>query len=250
MIRTLIFGAGRMAQSLLSIAHEFPGLEFVGQVSLESPTANDDRPLPYFTSLDSARKSLGNRIDLLIDFSLAQGTPVAAHWCGEHGIAMLSGVTGIDQAAHAALDTASETAPVLWAPNLSFGINLLAGLIREVSPVIGEKARITIEETHHLGKKDAPSGTALYLAEQFQSSAEIEFLSRREGEVVGEHAVKIELPDETLTLSHHAEERRLFARGALEASQWLVGQNKGRYSAADWISSVIRERFSGPDGQV
>lgn len=250
MIRILVFGAGRMAHSLLSVAGEFPEVEIQGLVyhdPAELPDGNST--VPMFDSLDGARASLGDATDLVIDFSLAAGTPQVARWCGQNGMALLSGVTGIDADTHAALDKAGMTAPVFWAPNLSFGVNLLAGILREIAPVIG-RAGISIEETHHAGKIDAPSGTALFLAGQLEPEGEVEFHSIREGDVVGEHSVEIRLADETLTLSHTAHDRRLFARGALEAAVWLAGQNPGRYSAADWISGVIEARTRGSNGQA
>ena len=259
MIRILLFGAGRMARSLLSLAGEFPEVTFVAQVSRNDPdTAAENDSVPFFTSLKAALESGGNKPDLLIDFSLASGTPVAARWCAENGVPMLSGVTGIGDDVQATLDAVAKTAPVLWAPNLSFGVNLLAGLLRELSSVTSRASAIRIEETHHTGKKDAPSGTALYLAQQLRSAThdreetdpqqitaslpDIEFVSRREGDVVGDHDVLIELRDESLTLSHHARDRRLFARGALEAGMWLLDQPAARYSAEDWIRSIIRSR--------
>ena len=163
---------------------------------------------------------------------------------------MLSGVTGIEAATHAELDAAAGSAPVLWAPNLSFGVNLLAGLVRQAGRALGPGTGVTIEESHHAGKKDSPSGTALFLAEQLGFEGEIAFHSIREGDLVGEHSVAIRFPDETLTLSHEAHDRRLFARGALAAGQWLVGQPAGRYSAADWISGVTAARIEDPNGQA
>lgn len=250
MIRTLIFGAGRMASSLLSVVQAYPGVSIVGVVFGDPKDYSGNSGVEYFDSLDSAHRSLGDAIDLVIDFSLADGTPVAAGWCERNQIALLSGVTGITVETQAMLDEVAGKVPVLWAPNLSFGINLLAGLIREIGPVVSGAANISIEETHHAGKKDAPSGTALFLAEQFGSMDEIEFHSIREGDVIGEHSVTVKLPDEALTLTHIAHDRALFARGALEAGQWLVKQSAGRYSAADWISSVIRDRFPETNGQV
>lgn len=251
MIRTLIFGAGRMAQSLLSVVDSYPEISIVGVVFHDpKESAGNKFPATFFDSLESASDSLQRPVDLVIDFSLADGTPVASRWCERHGIAFLSGVTGIDEQAHAALDAVSQSVPVLWAPNLSFGVNLMAGLLREIGPVVSGAGKVSVEETHHAGKKDAPSGTALFLAEQVGTHSNTAFHSIREGDVIGEHSVTIELPDETLTFTHTAQDRALFARGALEAGQWLVQQTAGRYSAADWISSVIRDRFQDTNGQA
>lgn len=255
MIRALLHGAGRMARSLLAVSGEYPELIIVGQVSRKERAPAPAAPaVPHYTSLDAAAETLDGRFELVIDFTLPEGTQAAAEWCAGRHVALLSGVTGIDDATHAALDTAAESGPVLWAANLSFGINLMAGFLHDLGRIVDTATPVRIEETHHAGKKDAPSGTALFLARHLRPPAgngagtdpkriaqefpAVEFVSRREGKVVGDHAVTISLPDETLTLAHHAEDRRLFARGALEAGQWLARQPPGRYSAADWIRSV------------
>lgn len=262
MIRMLLFGAGRMARSLIELAPDYPEFTIVGQVSRSRPSTLSEGP-PFFASLDEAGNEFDGGVDLLVDFSLPAGTLTCAQWCGQQQVAMLSGVTGITAEIQDALERAAESAPVLWAANLSPGINLLAGILHDVGRAIGAEAPVTIEEVHHAGKKDAPSGTALILARQLREPGNvaaaadprhavgdfpgIEFISRREGHVVGDHSVSIALDDETLTFSHHAADRRLFARGAFEAGQWLVGQPPGRYSAADWIRSMILEGRPGGD---
>jgi 4-hydroxy-tetrahydrodipicolinate reductase len=221
--------------------------------------------LPFFASLDEAGSELEGEIDLLIDFTLPEGTLSAAQWCRSHRVALLSGVTGIGTKVQSALDETAKSAPVLWAANFSFGINLMAGLLRELARVTAGSASITIEETHHMDKKDAPSGTALFLARHLSPPAEwetgsdpgriaeafpaIEFVSKREGNVVGDHSVSLDLGDETLTLAHHARDRRLYARGALEAGRWLTSQPPGRYSAADWIRGAASSGLSVSNGQ-
>lgn len=238
-----------MAGCILDLRDEFPDIRVVGQVA-RSGSADWQAGIPRFPTLSAAGERLDGGIDLVIDFTLPEGTRAAARWCGAHGVPLLSGVTGIDGETEQALDHASRGVPVLWAANLSPGINLVAGMLADLGRVIGEDASVTIEETHHAGKKDAPSGTALLLAralrppragggtdpgrigEDFPS---VEFVSHRQGQVVGDHSVTLVLPGETLTLSHHAEDRHLFARGALDAARWLVKQPPGRYSAADWI---------------
>ncbi len=252
MIRTLVFGSGRMAESLLALADEFPKIDFVAQVSRSAP-ANDRLTPPFFDTLENAEASLQRPIDLVIDFTLPAGTLEVARWCGEKKVALLSGVTGIDEKAEAALDEAAKAVPVLWAPNLSFGVNLMAELVSKIASATGPDTPVVIRDVHHSGKKDAPSGTALMLAQSMagrggrngiagsgtENSARnypgVDFESRREGEVIGDHSVTFELGDETLELRHRAQDRRLFAQGALKAGQWLVAQPAGRYSASDWI---------------
>lgn len=258
MTRVVVFGAGRMGRCLLDLAGEYADVEIVAQVARRPPAAAGERP-KYFPTFEDAWDGLGGAVDLVIDFTLPGGTLAAARWCAQRRVALLSGVTGIGEEVHDALDKAAEFAPVLWAANLSFGINLMAGLLHELGKVIDRDTDAVIEETHHAGKKDAPSGTALFLARHIQPPAgggegtdpariakdfpNIDFRFRREGEVVGDHSVSFRMRDETLTLSHHAEDRRLFARGALEAGRWLARQAPGRYSAADWIRSMAAGEF-------
>lgn len=247
-----------MGQCVLGVAGEYPDLDVVAQVSRRPPAGAGEQPR-FFPSLEAAGDELAGGVDLVIDFTLPEGTLAAASWCAERQVALLSGVTGIREEGHAALDKAAEYTPVLWAANLSFGINLLANLLSEVGGVIDRDTAVVIEDSHRAGKKDAPSGTALCLARHLRPPSsggkgsdpgriaadfpEIEFRFRREGEVVGDHSVTLKMRDETLTLSHHAEDRRLFARGALEAGRWLVGQPPGRYSAADWIRGMAARKF-------
>lgn len=258
MIRVLVFGAGRMGRCLPGVAEEYSEVGIVAQVARRPPAGAGEGPA-VFPSFEEAWNSLGGGIDLVIDFTLPEGTLTAANWCAKRRVALLSGVTGIGNEVHAALDRTAGFAPVLWAANLGFGINLMAGLLHELGKLIDRGTNIVIEETHHAGKKDAPSGTALFLARHLVPPAggvetrdpgrtesdfpNVDFRSRREGEVVGDHSVSLEMRDETLTLSHHAKDRRLFARGALEAGCWLVGQAPGRYSAADWIRSMAAGKF-------
>jgi 4-hydroxy-tetrahydrodipicolinate reductase len=142
----------------------------------------------------------------------------------------------------------------------------MAGLLRGLGQVIDPATAVAIDEVHHQDKLDAPSGTALFLARQLRTPAGgstgtdprriaeefpgIAFTSRREGEVVGDHVVSLQLRDETLTLAHHAQNRTLFARGALEAGQWLSAQKPGRYSPSDWIATVAGFGLSGSNGQA
>lgn len=252
MIRALLLGAGRMARSVAAVAAEYDDIDIVAQSSRRRPEARESgKDIPFFENLAEVGEGAAPAIDLLIDFSLPEGTLAAAHWCAENRVALLTGVTGIGGGVFAALDEASEAAPVLWSPNLSYGVNVLAGLLQVAGQALAPAMRITIEDVHHEGKKDAPSGTALFLARQIHPPRNglggsdpariaedfpgIEFKSRREGSVIGDHRVTFTLRDETLTMAHHAADRRLFARGALEAGRWLTRQPAGRYTAADWI---------------
>jgi 4-hydroxy-tetrahydrodipicolinate reductase len=179
-------------------------------------------------------------IDLVIDFTLTGGPAVAAGWCRQHGVPLLSGTTALSDADRAGLEKAAGPAPVLWAPNLSFGIALMNKLLRQAVSALGDEAGIHITETHHAHKQDAPSGTALALAETARrarspEAGEITFTSHRQGEVVGEHTACLAFGDEVLEISHEALDRDIFVHGALKAGAWLVQQPSGYYTAEDWL---------------
>jgi 4-hydroxy-tetrahydrodipicolinate reductase len=218
--------------------------------SADAPEASDT---DWFNSLDDFHADA----DLLIDFTLPGGTGTAAAWCEQNGVPMVSGTTGLTDEDFEALEKASLKVPVLWAPNLSHGVALLTSLVRQAANVLGLQANITISDIHHEHKIDAPSGTALALAEAVMEGrsqplehlladdrlkngdeseeGELAFLSVREGEVIGEHTVGFELPGEVVEVSHKALDRDVFAAGALKAGTWLVSQSPGYYTTSDWL---------------
>ena len=199
-----------------------------------------DEPIPYFPSLDQLPGIPG----ILIDFSLPEGTATAAHWCAGNGVALLSGVTGLRKAEMDALQLASKTTAVLWSPNLSLGVNLLAQLCTMAARMMKPETRVSIADTHHQWKQDAPSGTALMLGAAINagrqgSVPEVSYSSVREGEIIGLHSVTLEWPGEKIVLQHEAMDRALFAEGALDAARWLGQQAPGFYSAADWLGGRL-----------
>ena len=180
--------------------------------------------------------------DLLIDFTLPEGTEAAAAWCAANGVPLVSGVTGLSPAVQGGLRRAAAAVPVLWSPNLSIGVNLLAELVGRVAEVVGRQTPVAIDDLHHQWKKDAPSGTALMLGAAIArrrggDDRGIAYRSTRAGEAIGEHRVQFTLDGETIELAHRADDRGIFARGALEAGLWLVRQPAGFYSAADWLAA-------------
>jgi len=180
--------------------------------------------------------------DLLIDFTLPQGTLAAAEWCGDQRVPLLSGVTGLTEEIQAALQAAAATVPVLWSPNLSLGVNLLAELAERAAAVLDPDVAVLVEDIHHQWKKDAPSGTALMLgatiaAQRAGDDSAIDYHSLREGEIVGEHTVTFHLAGEEVSLVHRAQDRSIYALGALAAGAWLLEQPAGFYAVRDWLAA-------------
>ena len=238
----IVHGAGRMAARVLEILPEFEHYELAGLVS-RSPVEHRTG-ISWFASLEDFDGSA----DLLIDFTLPGGTRSAAQWCARNKIALLSGTTGLNDEDVKALRLAAVEVPVMWAPNLSFGVALMSSLVRQTAAALGASATISIKDIHHRHKVDAPSGTALALATaamegrsgDLQSPLkddvdDVVFSSVREGEVIGEHTVGFVLPDEEVEITHRALNRGVFARGALKAGAWLVAQRPGYYSTKDWL---------------
>ena len=158
-----------------------------------------------------------------------------------NAIPLVSGVTGLTAEAQSALAGAAESAPVLWSPNLSLGVNLLADLAARTAMAVDFDAPVQIEDIHHRWKKDAPSGTALMLggriAEQRGGDDDaLDYRSVREGEVIGVHSIRFSLAGEEIELVHRAFDRSIYAHGALRAGAWLCSRPPGLYSATDWLA--------------
>lgn len=230
-----------MAQGVLALLSENPEFELLGVVSRSQPVDPDGCELAGFNWF-SCLQEIDAKVDLLIDFTLTGGPGSAAKWCEQHGVALLSGTTGLSDGDKRALQKAALSVPVLSASNLSFGIALMTSLVRQAAAALGADASITISDIHHKHKLDAPSGTALTLATAAMEAAgdnddgEVGFISVRQGEVIGEHTVSFELAGETIDISHKAFDRGVFAAGALKAGAWLVKQPPGYYTPTDWLA--------------
>lgn len=196
--------------------------------------------------------SLARQADALIDFSAPDALARNLEAARAAGVPMVVGTTGLAEAHHAAIDEAAGKIAVLQTGNTSLGVTLLAHLVREAALRLGPDWDIEILEMHHRRKVDAPSGTALLLGEAAaegrgialadhrdsgrdgqtgpRAPGAIGFAALRGGTVVGEHSVILAGEEERLVLSHSAENRAIFARGAVRAARWLVGKPAGRYT--------------------
>jgi 4-hydroxy-tetrahydrodipicolinate reductase len=197
----------------------------------------------------------GGRADVLIDFSLPGGFRTRLAECLRHRTPLVSGTTGLEPADFNKLDEAAKIIPVLWAPNMSVGVNLLFSLAKQAAAILPETYDIEIVEMHHRKKVDAPSGTALGLLKAIcegngrdageavrhgregqtgeRTRKEIGMHSVRGGDVVGDHTVVFASEGERIELTHKASSRDTFAGGALRAAEWIVGRKPGRYGMAE-----------------
>ncbi len=230
-----IHGAmGRMGLRLIALSAEDPALRLAAAVTRGGhPRLGEDAGLAAgIAALGvpvTAAVPAGAALDAMIDFSTPAGSAAVAGWCREHGVPLVVGTTGLEPAQRAEVEAAADRVPVLISPNMSRAVNLLMKLVGEAARVLGTAADVEIIERHHRTKKDAPSGTALRLAEfagrGLAASRLVEGPSgtRRPGEIgihalrvadcPGEHTVVFSLMGETIELSHRALHRDGFARG-------------------------------------
>jgi len=193
--------------------------------------------------------------DVAVDFSQPDTTVKTVDWCLKNKIALVAGTTGLNDQQREKIKAASAKIPVLYATNMSVGMNMLFNLAGKVAAMLGEEYDIEIIEQHHRFKKDAPSGSALTLAENICKATGRNFPDAlvhgrsgkdalrqkdaigihaiRAGDIVGIHSVIFGTLGETVTLNHTAHSRDTFARGALRAANWLVGKKPALYSMAD-----------------
>jgi 4-hydroxy-tetrahydrodipicolinate reductase len=198
--------------------------------------------------------TLDRPIDVMIDFSIPAATLALARACQAHGVALVVGTTGLERAQKCELEQSAATIPILISSNFSKAVNLLMHLVGEAARGLGDAADIEIVERHHHFKKDAPSGTALRLAEIVSRAigsdrfahgrhgqvgerprGEIGLHALRTGDNPGEHTVVFGLMGECLELSHRALNRDGFALGALEAAKFLAGRPPRLYDMSDLL---------------
>jgi 4-hydroxy-tetrahydrodipicolinate reductase len=193
--------------------------------------------------------------DVAIDFSQPEATGRTLDYCLENSVALVLGTTGLSSEQRERIKAASKKVAVLYATNMSVGMNVLFSLVGKVASALGPEYDIEIVEQHHRFKKDAPSGSALTLAENICKATGREFPGSlthgrsgkdalrqkgtvgmhavRAGDITGIHSVIFGTLGETITLNHAAHSRDTFARGALRAATWLVGKKAALYSMAD-----------------
>lgn len=265
-VRIAVVGAsGRMGKALISAVLETEGATLAGAIDRsgvnslgqdagslvgQSPLGITltDEPLPVFAACDA-----------VLDFTAPAATLHYAELAAQARIVHVIGTTGMSADDDAALDAAARHAVIIKSGNMSLGVNLLAVLVEQAAAALATDFDIEIVEMHHKAKVDAPSGTALLLGEAAAEARKLNlddvgvfsrhgitgprpegaigFANVRGGSIVGDHSVVFAGPSERITLSHHAEDRSLFARGAVRAALWGHGEGgsrkPGRYSMRD-----------------
>jgi 4-hydroxy-tetrahydrodipicolinate reductase len=261
-MRLVVVGAaGRMGRMLVKTIHDTPGatlagaIEQPGSIALgqdagllagigETGVKITDDPLPVFAKAEG-----------VLDFTAPAATVAFAGLAAQARIVHVVGTTGMQDADLGKLEAAARHAIIVRSGNMSLGVNLLAALARRVAATLGEDFDIEIVEMHHRMKVDAPSGTALLLGEAAAEGRGIDlathsergrdgitgarkpgaigFAALRGGTVTGEHSVVFAGPAERIVLTHIAEDRGLFARGAVTAALWARGRKPGLYSMTD-----------------
>ena len=239
MTKVIITGSkGRMGRALAGCMPNHPGLQVTGEVDQG----------------DDLGKVIGNG-DVVVDFSLHTATAGIAELCARHKKALLIGTTGHSDAEKAAILKYTSEIPIVWASNFSTGVNTLFWLTRKAAEILGPGFDLEIIEMHHRMKKDAPSGTAVSLAQILaevrrqqldkvarhgragivgeRTSTEIGIHAVRGGDVVGDHTVIFATPGERVELTHKATSRDTLANGALRAAAWVVKQKPGLYDMQD-----------------
>jgi 4-hydroxy-tetrahydrodipicolinate reductase len=199
---------------------------------------------------DDAQKLMRDS-DVVIDFTTPSATAFHATRAASQGTPIVIGTTGLSAEQGDEVRQAARRVPIVWAPNMSLGINLLLGLVEQIASRLGPDWDVEIMEMHHRGKVDAPSGTALALGraaaagravvfDQVQQrgrdgitgarrTGDIGFAALRGGDAVGDHHVIFAGTSERLELSHRATNRSIYAKGAVQAARWVIGQPPGLY---------------------
>ncbi len=232
----LILADGQTAQPQFKLVAGLvsPGSQYLGRDLGDLVGANA-------TGIQAVESLAEVKADVVIDFSQPAGFDELVDYCVLQQTALISGTTGLNQDSFDRIGQASKYIPVMWTSNFSLNIQILKNLLQMVKQT-NPKGKFSITETHHVHKKDAPSGTAISLAQAVDPQSkmiktaaasyqlgEVAIHAIRTGEVPGTHEVTVKLQDETLTFKHQAHDPTIFAQGALDAAQWIHGKPIGFY---------------------
>lgn len=256
--------AGRMGKTILQVCEEESDVKVGAAIEHQlSPVLGHDAGeqagighIAVEITDDIAK--IVEQVDVLIDFTIASSLSENLAKSHVAGKPMVIGTTGLNKQQHQYIKSVAQDIPILWAANMSLGINLCLKLLKITAQAIGGEMDIEIIEAHHKHKKDAPSGTALHMGEiiatalgrDLQDCAtynrqcvtaereknSIGFQTIRAGDIVGEHTVMFAGTGERIEISHKSSSRKNFAHGAIRAAQWLKDQDKGLFDMQDVLS--------------
>jgi len=256
MLKVIVCGAlGRMGKEVIYKISQRKDIELIG--AIEAPQhpslgKETEKGIKVSPRLESAVE----KESIIIEFTTPSATLEHLRIAEKKRIPMVIGTTGFKKKEYERIKRASNTIPIIISPNMSIGINLLYSIVKQITKILGENFDKEIIETHHRNKKDAPSGTAQRIAQiiaevegrglsevgvygrkgikkEIRSKGEIGIHAIRGGSVVGEHTVLFAGEEERLEITHIAESRGIFARGAILAAKFLVKKEKGLYDLQD-----------------
>lgn len=256
MSRIVVAGiAGRMGTEISRAVLETDGARLVAGTVPRGGNAVELAEKLAMPVDDSLEAAIARGADTVIDFTAPEASLEHARICAERGVALVVGTTGLDPQQKAELASFAKRIPLVFAPNMSVGVNLLLRLAAQAAKTLGDAYDVEIVEAHHKHKKDAPSGTALAIAEVVAGALgrdlgevanygrhgvtgvrpqrEIGIQTVRGGDVVGEHTLFFFGEGERIELTHKASSRGAFARGAVRAAIWAAGKAPGLYDMQD-----------------
>jgi 4-hydroxy-tetrahydrodipicolinate reductase len=265
MITVIVVGAaGRMGSRLVALIKESTALTLAGAIegkghrALGHDAGESAGVGKIGVSITDDLQPLLERGQVVIDFSAPEATLAHLRAVADHRRAMVIGTTGVNQAQFEELKSLAGRVPCVFSPNMSVGVNLICKVIAEMARTLGDEYDIEVIEAHHRLKKDAPSGTALKIADVLaravnrdldqvgvyarrgligeRKNREIGIQTIRAGDIVGDHTVLFGGMGERIEVTHRASNRDTFARGALRAAQWIVKQPPGLYDMMDVLN--------------
>lgn len=253
--------AGRMGKTILEVCNETDNVEIAAAIEYKGSSmigldAGEQAGIGKIgVEITDDIAKVSDQIDVLIDFTIASSLTENLEKCHAAGKCMVIGTTGLDDEQKELINKMAKDIAIVFAPNMSIGVNLCLKLLEMAAQVIGEASDIEIIEAHHRHKKDAPSGTALRMGEVIadtlgrnlkecavygregvtgeRDKSTIGFATIRAGDIVGEHTVMFASAGERVEITHKATSRKTFASGAVRAAQWLAEKDKGIFDMQD-----------------
>ena len=254
MIKIILTGAaGRMGQAFLKVLPSFTDIELIHAIDIKGhPQVG--KKIYKNIKLETELEGVISESDVIVDFTTVESSMTNLKTAANCGKPIIIGTTGHTADDKGLIKALSKKIPIVYSPNMSVGVNGMWKLVEEAASLLGKDYQIDIVETHHVHKKDAPSGTAKKILEivaqsggfdlnkdvylhsdnvKGQEKKKISVKSIREGEVVGDHTVIFTSPYERLEITHRAFSREVFANGALRAARWIVGKTPLLYDMSD-----------------